>query len=140
MNIEIRKLNSSPSDYDRYINLINQFRPTTFTIDQFNQLIKNNEHINIWVIELNNQLIATGTILYEPKFIHNMSKVAHIEDICVDNDFRSKGYGKILIGHLIEQAKYNGCYKVILDCDTKLEKFYKSCGLSTNGLQMSLKF
>ena len=57
------------------------------------------------LIELNNKLIATGTLLYEYKFIHNISKISHIEDICFDNNYRGKNYGKILVNYLIDEAK-----------------------------------
>jgi len=139
--MNIRKL--SFDDYDNFLNLINQFRPTFFSKQDFiillNELSMNSD---IWILvdELNNEIIATGTILYEKKFIHNLSKVAHIEDICVDSNQRGKGYGKILITHLIDQAKQNNCYKVILDCDPNLKYFYESCGFLNNGLQMTLKF
>jgi hypothetical protein len=78
--IKIRILNKD--DYSQYLNLINIFRETSFTKEDFiTNLLKINNNSNIWVIELNNKLIATGTLLYEYKFIHNISKIAHIEDI-----------------------------------------------------------
>ena len=138
-NIKIRILNKD--DYDQYFDLINIFRETNFTKEDFiNNLLKINNDSNIWVIELNNQLIATGTILYEYKFIHNISKIAHIEDICVDNNYRGKNYGKILVNYLIDEAEKENCYKVTLYCKEYLEKFYKSCNMEKNGIQMAIYF
>ena len=138
-NIKIRILHND--DYEEYFNLINIFRETYFTKEDFiNNLIKINNNSNIWVIELNNKLIATGTILYEYKFIHNISKIAHIEDICVDNNYRGKNYGKVLMSHLIDEAKKENCYKVTLYCKEDLEKFYKSCNMEKNGIQMAIYF
>jgi glucosamine-phosphate N-acetyltransferase len=139
--IKIRPLNND--DYEQYFELINIFRETYFTKEDFiNNLIKinNNSNSTIYVIELNNKLIATGTILYEYKFIHNISKIAHIEDICVHNDYRSKNYGKILICYLIDEAHKEKCYKVTLYCKEELEKFYKSCNMEKNGIQMAIYF
>ena len=138
--MNIRKL--CFDDYNNFLNLINQFRPTNFTKEDFIILLTEiSINADIWLlINDNNQIIATGTILYEKKFIHNISKVAHIEDICVDINHRGKGYGQILMKYLIDQAKENSCYKVILDCDINLIKFYESCGFLNNGLQMSIKF
>ncbi len=141
MSIIIKKL--CVDDYDNFLNLINQFKPTFFTKEDFIVLLRelsNNSDIWIIVDVTNNKFIATGTILYEKKFIHNLSKAAHIEDICVDSNQRGKGYGKILISHLVDQAKQHNCYKVILDCDINLNKFYESCGFINNGLQMTIKF
>lgn len=135
--IMIRILNKF--DYLQYFELINIFRKTSFSEEDFiNYFI--NTTSNIWIIELNNKIIATGTILYEHKFIHNISKIAHIEDVCVHNDFRGKNYGKIMINHLIDQAKKENCYKVTLYCKEDLEKFYNSCNMEKNGIQMAIYF
>ena len=138
-SIKIRILNKD--DYSQYFDLINIFIKTFFTKEDFiNNLLKINNNSNIWVIELNNKLIATGTLLYEYKFIHNISKIAHIEDICVDNNYRGKNYGKILMNHLIDEAKKENCYKVTLYCKEDLSKFYKSCNMDKNGVQMAIYF
>ncbi len=136
--MEIRKLNTN--DYEKFLCLISQFRQTYFSKNCFEIMLKQMNNTDIWVIEDNNQLIATGTILYEYKFIYNISKVGHIEDICVHEKYRGKGHGKLLINHLINECKNNGCYKVTLDCLDDLEHFYKSCSLEKNGIQMSIKF
>ena len=132
----IRKLNEN--DYNSYLVLINEFRKTNFTKDQF---IKTLESINknsvIWVIEKDNELIATGTIIYEEKFIFNISKVGHIEDICVKEKFRMNNFGKIIVNYLIEQARINKCYKVVLECGEQNIIFYTKCGFEQRGVQMS---
>ena len=103
-DIKIRILNEN--DYEQYFRLINIFRETSFTKDDFlSNLLNIGYNSNIYVLELNNTLIGTGTILYEYKFIHNISKIAHIEDICIDNNHRGKNYGKTLIHYLINIAK-----------------------------------
>ena len=67
----IRKIHES--DYENYIVMINEFRETYFTKEQFvDTLWYLNPFSEIWVIEYENDIIATGTILYEKKFIHNI--------------------------------------------------------------------
>jgi glucosamine-phosphate N-acetyltransferase len=132
----IRKLNIY--DYDQFLILIKQFRPTEFTKQQFldrMNYIKN--YSDIWVIEENKQLVATATIIYEQKFIHNLCILAHVEDVCVREDFRGKGFGKILMNHLEQQAKEKGCYKITLVCSQENSEFYEKCDLEVRGLQMS---
>jgi len=134
-NYIIRQL--TKDDYEKYYILINDFQETFFFKDDFDKMldkIKNN--IEIWIIEYNNQLIATGTILYEYKFIHNISLYAHIEDICVNKNFRKEGLGIILMDHLVKRSKELGCYKITLDCKENLEYFYNKSGFIKNGLQM----
>jgi ribosomal protein S18 acetylase RimI-like enzyme len=97
-------------------------------------------NIQIWVIycEDNNKIVGTSTILLEAKFIHNLGKVAHIEDVVISNNCRGEGLGKILINHLIDIANHNDCYKIILDCDGDNTQFYRKCGFTILGAQMGL--
>ena len=135
--MNIRELQET--DYVEYLRLINIFRETFFTEEQFIEMLKMMKNNSIIIVlELENRLIGTGTILFENKFIHNISKIAHIEDICIDTEFRGKGYGTLLVNHLIEFSKKNGCYKVTLYCKEHLEKFYNSSGLIKNGIQMAV--
>ena len=138
MDYLIRKLTNN--DYDEYLNLINQFRKTNFTKDEFIIILnKINLYSEIWVIENNNKLIGTGTIIYEYKFIHNLSIYAHIEDICINDEMRNKGYGKILINYLIEKAKEKDCKKVNLVCEKNITPFYEKCGFEKKGFFMTIK-
>jgi glucosamine-phosphate N-acetyltransferase len=134
-NYIIRKL--TKNDYDKYYILINDFQETIFTKYDFdNMLDKIKDNTEICVIEYNNELVATGTILYEYKFIHNISLYAHIEDICVKKKSRGYGFGVILMDYLVEQAKEKKCYKIMLDCKENLENFYNKSGFKKNGIQM----
>ena len=127
-------------DYEKYVTLINEFRETVFTKEEFITTLDriNRNNSNIWVITVGDELIATGTILYEYKFIHNISKLAHIEDICVSASHRKNNYGKALVKRLVEEAKSENCYKITLYCDEKLEKFYASNGFEKKCIQMSI--
>ena len=134
--ITIRKLGNN--DYSEYLYLINQFRKTNFSNNEFiDTLIKIQLSSEIWVIEKDNKLIGTGTIIYEHKFIHNLAIYAHIEDICIDNNMRNDGYGKILINHLIGRAEEKGCKKITVTCSEYVSGFYKKCLFEENGIQMT---
>jgi glucosamine-phosphate N-acetyltransferase len=124
-------------DYHKnYVELLNQLSQTSFTYDQFENFIGNNNNIIIKVIEKNNKIIATGTLVVENKLIHNISKAGHIEDIIIDKDHRGMGYGLKIILHLMNLGKEVGCYKVILNCKDELVGFYDKCGLQRKGSQM----
>jgi len=135
-NYIIRKLNKN--DYDKYLILINQFRHTIFSKEQYENILdKIENNSSIWVIEHHDKLIATTTIIYEYKFIRNIVKLAHIEDVCVDENYRNKGIGNLLINHVVNESEKAGCYKITLDCNEKLEKFYEKSGLEKRGIQMA---
>ena len=114
-------IENSQNDFDNFLNIIDD------------------NHIII-VIEHNNKIIASTTLLIEPKAIRNYSYVAHIEDVVVDEEYRKFGLGKILLNKCIEIAKLRNCYKCILDCDENLEDFYSKHNFTKKGLYMSLYF
>lgn len=132
----IRQLNED--DYAEYLYVINEFRPTCFTYEQFLETLKYvSAYSEIWVLLIDNLMVATGTIIYERKYIFDNSCLAHIEDVCVLEKCRKKGYGKEIVRHLMNQAKEKGCYKVTLDCNLSNMSFYEACGLEQRGVQMS---
>lgn len=92
----------------------------------------------IFVIENKdtNHIIGTLTILIEQKVIHNMGKVGHIEDVAIDNKYRGRGLGKLLIDNAISYCKKNDCYKMILNCKDYNKSFYIKCGFQSNDRQM----
>jgi glucosamine-phosphate N-acetyltransferase len=84
-------------------------------------------------------LLGSGTLLIEPKFIRGGSLVGHIEDIVVRKT-NKRGYGLSIVTSLCEIAKAKGCYKVILDCSDENIPFYRKCGMTLSGREMSLYF
>jgi len=135
MNFFIRKL--LETDYEKYKVLINGFRETDFTCAEYINTLNNIQQTSdIWIVVNENEIIGTGTILYETKFIHNISLYAHIEDIYVEEKYRKHGIGKLLVEHLVNEAKKRKCHKVILDCNESLESFYTKNNFRKNGSQM----
>ena len=105
----------------------------------YNQLSNNHR---VFVIEDSGRdnIIASGTLLIEPKLIRNYGKVGHIEDIVVSEKMRGFGLGKKMIYYLSDYAKSEGCYKCILDCSDENVGFYEKCSYVRKGSQMSLYF
>lgn len=137
MEYNIRKLHVE--DYHKYLPLINEFRKTEFTKEEFvNFLNTKPENVQIWIIENNETIVGTGTLIVEPKLIFNITKLAHIEDICVLTKYRKHKIGSLIVKHLIKVAKEEKCYKVTLTCSEAVSKFYTSNGFEIRGLQCSL--
>jgi len=137
--MNIRSLQSNDY-YLNYINLLNQLSiidDTKISYNKFEIFIQNltKKHI-IKVIEINNQIVATGTLYIEQKIIHEFGHVGHIEDIVVDSNFRGMRLGKKIVCHLINLAKEKGCYKVILNCNENNVRFYEKCGLIRKECEM----
>eukprot|EP00249_Psilotum_nudum_P007416 c20542_g1_i1 orf=127-594(+) len=86
------------------------------------------------------QIVATGTLLVERKFVRQCGKVGHIEDVVVDQCVRGRHLGQRIIDFLTNYAKLAGCYKVILDCREDNTGFYEKCGYFRKEIQMAKYF
>lgn len=86
------------------------------------------------------KVVATGMAVYEQKLIHGGAVYAHIEDIAVAKSEQGKKLGYSLIVGLVNVAKQDGCYKVLLDCSEENVAFYERCGLTKSGNMMYVKF
>lgn len=125
-----------------YFNLLNQLSNTT-NYDEckfFNFIDNLPKNTRIYLLYDEDKIVGSGTLLIENKIIHNFKNVGHIEDIVVDKNSRGKGYGKILINHLIDESKNLNCYKIILNCSKECKSFYKKYGFSSKNSEMSLYF
>ena len=114
--------------------LVDFSRFTEFIYD-----VEDSPHHFLFVVCKNDhsqKIVATATILIEPKIIHRFKCVAHIEDVVVDEACRGQGVGALLIKHLVRFAKIKNCYKVILNCDASKTGFYEKCGFEEWGIQM----
>lgn len=143
MSVVIQELEQN-DDMISYCELLQQLTsidPNQISKEAFKvhlNLIKSNPMHKIFIAKLDEKIIGTTTILIEPKFIHNLSKVSHIEDVVVDSNYRSHGIGKLLINKAIDVSKEAGCYKIILDCSTKNIGFYQKLGFVDKEHHMAL--
>ena len=69
-------------------------------------------------------------------------KSLYIDDLCIDECFRSQGIGKALYLAVKEFAQQNGCYNLTLNvwsCNTSALEFYKRCGFTPQKTVMEEK-
>ena len=147
---KIREL--SYFDYKhKYVELLQQgftIVPSDISIQAFTDFIGTlGENHKIFVIEKempeNQEVIIVGsiTIWIEPKFIHSMGKVAHIEDLITHESYRGQHVATQLLDHCVEYAKQKACYKIVLNCDKQMKRFYERKGFSCKGNeQMAVYF
>jgi GNAT superfamily N-acetyltransferase len=127
-------------DYEEYNKLINEFRPSNFQITReifeniYDIIFRNSI---IFVLEIDNKLVATGKLLIEQKFIHNLAKYGYIEDVIVSEDYRTKGLGQKMIKYIVDYCKRNKFYKITLTCNEKLCSFYEKNNFEVYQVHMS---
>lgn len=81
-------------------------------------------YVVVIVDRATDQIVASGTVIRERKFIHGGGNAAHIEDIVVGPMAQGRGLGVKLVTGLRDLATELGCYKTILDCqDAKVRKY-----------------
>jgi len=95
------------------------------------------------VAESDGAVIGTLVLSVLPGFAHGISPFAIVEYVVVDEAYRSKGIGRLLMEYVITRAKETGCYKVILTSDKRRERaheFYRSLGFeaSAHGFRLYL--
>ena len=127
---------------DEIINLLSQLSYTkyltNYEIIDFLLNKPNNHLIYICKNIDTEKLVGIITIFIERKLIHNLGKVAHIEDLVVDKNERGKHIAEKLIKKCIEYAKSQNCYKIILNCNENLIKFYEKNDFYKAGYQMRM--
>lgn len=84
------------------------------------------------------KIIAFGSIIIENKIRGYRS--CHLEDIVVDEEYRSKGVGTLLMDYINKKAEKNGCYRVTLFCREGLIPFYEKAGYEVNNVVMKQWF
>ena len=130
----------------QYLSLLSELT-TTFYIDT-NLFLKNIERISeigciiVGIIDNSSsfKIVASGTIIIEPKIIREGRNVGHIEDIVVSEEMRGKGISQKILDKLKSIARENNCYKVISDCDENVKKVYIKNGFKVKGFQMAEYF
>lgn len=140
---EIRDIDIA-SQWQSYCRLLQQLTSLNMdlvTEDGFRErlnLITSNINHKIYLAVKDTEVIATLTLLIEPKFIHEFGSTGHIEDVVVLNQERGQGLGKILVDHAVTEARRLGCYKIILDCNDANIGFYERSGFKVKERQMVL--
>jgi glucosamine-phosphate N-acetyltransferase len=102
---------------------------------RFNEIQRNGLY-KIFVIEYDNTVVGTITIVIELKFIRGLGKIGHIEDFVIDKVHRNKKLGVRLINEAVEYCKSIGCYKVILDSADEVKGFYERMGFKAKANNM----
>lgn len=89
------------------------------------------------------KVIGAATLVIERKFIHSTGIRGRLEDVVVDDTYRGKQLGKLIVVTVTLLSEVLGCYKMTLDCKDKLIPFYRSIGYvdeKGNANSMSVRF
>ncbi|GAB6990560.1 GNAT family N-acetyltransferase [Paenibacillus pini] len=93
--------------------------PVEIEIDEFDVISKDVHHI---LIQDQGEYVATGRVIY-----YN-PETAKMQRIAVLQEYRVKGFGRVLLMAMEERARELGLQYSILDAQCQAEPFYKKQG------------
>ena len=142
MTVIIRK--AEARDVKRICEIVSQMTPGLphdyrEAVLSFRAKIENNPDYFLWVAE-DGEVVGTAMMHLQHKLSYCCGTAAHLEDVVVDNKYRGKGVGKLLVNKAVEQAKLCGAYKIMLTCYQKTIPYYTALGFKEHdfGMRMSL--
>ena len=106
--------------------------------NDFSQSFFSNKNIFCLVAESEKGQIMGSSSLHIIEKINR--KVGLIEDVVVFKKYRGKSVASSLVSQLISISKKEGCYKTILNTDSKTKSFYEKLGFTQKNFQMEIRF
>jgi len=95
-------------------------------LDRFESMIKTGGYYIIVIEDVSKkQIVATGMLEIEQKFIHSCALRGRVEEVVVDGEYRGRRLGKLVLGLVTSLSKKLGCYKTTLECKTENLPFYE---------------
>lgn len=102
-------------------------------LNHYMKIIKMNYSLGVYIED---KLLAIAIV--EPQTWNNTLLIWHFQ---VHNNYKRRGYGKLLIDKVIDLATQNKCRAVTLETqntNVPAIHFYKSCGFTIEGIDLSL--
>lgn len=131
--LKVRPLQSG--DYHRgFLQILSQLTSVgdvslTQFLNRFAQMRASGDYFVTVIVDTRyDKIIGAATLILEHKFIHGCSVRGRLEDVVVDDTYRGKQLGKLIVVTVSLLAQHLGCYKMSLDCKDKLIPFYTSIG------------
>ena len=87
------------------------------------------------VAEEDGNIVGTTVVAVLPGIAHGTSPFAVVEYVVVDENYRRKGIGKLLMDYVKDFAGEAGCYKIMLTSDNRrveAHEFYRSLGFEAS--------
>ncbi|GBF34002.1 GCN5-related N-acetyltransferase [Desulfocucumis palustris] len=95
----------------------------------------------VFVAEDNNTLIGTCSLIVIDNLGHKGAKLAVAESMIVSPGFRGLGVGSRLMRFVMERAKEENCYKLMLSSNKKripAHRFYERLGFEQHGISFMI--
>lgn len=142
LNVDLLRPNNVTGDF---LNLMEQLSPVDLTVPEAKavctaMLNRQPYSLTFTGTPTGRPVCASVTLVVEQKFLHGGGRAGRIEDMIVHKDARRSGIGRNLIDHVVQVAKFAGCYKIVLESRPVAKKFWASVGFekAQQGFRMNL--
>ena len=96
--------------------LMHELSPTSFCNEAILDAILYDDNTHVYVIRQGERIIAAGALC----LIHTLEfTIASIESVVVSSQYRGRGFGKVLITHMIHEAQKLNVHHVHLTSNSK---------------------
>jgi PhnO protein len=131
-NILIRQ--AEASDFEVVFDLLGQLWPTSKLnkddiMNTYLSILNSKDHITVCAVS-NHKVVGLGTLSIK-KSLYAQGNLAHLDELVVDGNYRSKGIGKKLLDALTKEAIDRRCTLIELDSAMyrdNAHKFYEREG------------
>ncbi|MEK7247946.1 MAG: GNAT family N-acetyltransferase [Chloroflexota bacterium] len=130
-------------DLPRIVELLAQLSPDDPDREDTSSPLPYNYHLvfremaqgrqRLLVAESRRKIVGTLVLVVVPNLSHKGTPYGIIENVVVDEKYRSKGIGEALITRAVDEARKVGCYKVTLTSNrrrTEAHRFYERLGFA----------
>lgn len=91
------------------------------------------ENYLLCVYEDGQRLLGTAMLITQLNLSHGGRPYGHIENVVIEQNFRSNGIGRQMVDYLVKEADKRNCYKTVLSCEGKNIPFYEKCNFHLTG-------
>lgn len=99
-------------------------------------------YYKVYVVEENQRIIATCSLIIIDNLGHRGAKLALAESMIVSQEYRGRAIGSKLMQFVMEKAKEENCYKLMLSSNKKrieAHKFYEQLGFRQHGISFMVE-
>ncbi|MCX7823665.1 MAG: GNAT family N-acetyltransferase [Syntrophobacterales bacterium] len=97
---------------------------------------------HIYLAFLDDEPVGTFSILVMDNLGHGGRPIAILENIVVEEAFRGKGIGTVMVHYAMNVAKEKGCYKIMFSSNRnrhRAHKFYERLGFKIHGYSYEIE-
>jgi len=137
-DLEIRK--ATAADIPFVLELHGQIdHEEMLTLDEAHKIFSKFQmypNYSLYIAKIKDRIIGTFELLIMDNLAHKGAPSGIVEDVVVDNAFRSKGIGRKMMEFAMDVCLQNGCYKLALSSNinrNRAHDFYESLEFKKHG-------